>query len=449
MSLRDQFLRAFSFLAVLCIGCSIHIGNPDMGGDGKTQKLAPTISVSASTNELEQGDELELYLSKVELLSSDKSEVLHTFESETTSSYNATNDWTGTILETQEITTGTLGGIRLSFAKGFMGKVKAGDLEIPVVPEEGLLAYTIETEILIPDGLRTQVNLSFVESEALVPNTDDEGVVRSYSFLNKFVTGAVSVVEVDAEEAITEENMDNSIMPITDGLALHYHTTGIGSLYLDTACTIPASLAGQKIACIKDQSGAVNNLIQADSNSQPILTANGFGNYPTLTFDGDRTTLEGTVNTPQLGAHTVVLVGHLNDTSRNQKWFSMGPTDGNESIKVGVKSSRLNYSFHNNDIFYGEDPGPSPMIIVGTYNGLESDHPNRRMFLNGTELLPTNRDSVGGTVTVPATPNFILGRSDGGANIDGSFSELMIFQRLLSDAEIATLHAYLQAKYYK
>ena len=437
-----------SFISIL--GCSIHIGNPS-DFDGKEKKAKPNISIILSGNNMEEQEELQLSLSSLELVSN-SGETIHSIQEEPQFEIKATktNKWLTPLLSNREINSGVYSSIQLQFRDGVIGHLLSGDQMVPVLRDSNLEYYQVSANITADDGKRITAYITFDKATLLSPQISEQGEITSYILKNRFEAREILVSEI--EEGLSSDELENrgaEVLPITEGRIVHYDGTNLDSMYVDQSCSIPATIEGDTIGCWKDLSGNSHHLSQEESDRRPRLRAQAAQSRPSLEFDGNNDRFSLQLNTAEISAHSVVFVGNFYDTLRNQRFYSIGGNDINTYSGAGSENGSLVFSFYRNDIFFTPVPQGLPAFIVLTFSGGEASNTTRAAYINGVQQPIITTAQNGGLLQIPAAPNLTIGGSSSNnvQRFQGTFSEIIVFDRELSQDEIKTTFDHLYKKY--
>ena len=218
-----------------------------------------------------------------------------------------------------------------------------------------------------------------------------------------------------------------------DGLALWWD-----------AGAIPGVADGETVGEWADWSGNANSGLQIQPERQPTLVANGIGGKPTVRFDGNSDGLYYDGNTVVNTDYTIFLVEHRRSTKDNNYILIGSVAGANQNLHVGYRTySTFTHAHYANDYDMQADISqtPQPSIYAVSFNGLEGV--GRRVDLNG-ELLGRDNSLTAltgyGGASLGAWENT-------GRHYDGDISELIVFDRGLSQAEQNEVGQYLADKY--
>jgi hypothetical protein len=231
-------------------------------------------------------------------------------------------------------------------------------------------------------------------------------------------------------------------------------------VWLDAA----RGVTGSPVTRWADQSGAGNHAAQTVAGSQPALTAAGINGLPSLTFNGQATFLriaDSATTRWGTGAFTVMVVARgAPNTNTNamlyQKSEAASPYNGLNlylnSARASVSTTRVGIQV-NADLytFTGDDFGDDQphlfggrLITAGTSNGLLDIRVDG--VRNGALGVPypvnvdaPGRDTIIGHNGYSTTPGLQA--------FAGDIAEIVAVHGTVSDAELASLEAYLMDKY--
>jgi len=176
-----------------------------------------------------------------------------------------------------------------------------------------------------------------------------------------------------------------------------------------------------------DQSGSGNDAVSMATNIHPPLVANIINGKPAVRFSG---TDDDYVKFPKLTAIRTVIWVISEDADASNGRFLLGDQGGNS------------YHFHRSfgkEIWNGQH-APLAFNGITELNGVEID--------GRTTLMPTNMAALSVRTSANATANSLSrDRGISGRNWDGDVAELIIYDRVITGAEMNTVYAYLNDKY--
>ena len=222
-------------------------------------------------------------------------------------------------------------------------------------------------------------------------------------------------------------------VPVTDGLLLWLDAGDASTLYQDTAMTT-AAMSGDPVALWADKSGNDYHAVQADPAFAPLANATGMNGAPTISFsgvDGDGMTINDglTLNRPYSAFIVNQYTGDVRGRtlqSQDENWL-LGLWSGNVSAFAG------GFIGSNTPVDVN-----TPYVVdsTGTPDG------DSTLFVNGLDS------------TANAAPNVSPGRlalGSGGlfpAEVsDADVSEVVLYDRVLSAAELTDVRNFLYDKY--
>jgi len=214
-----------------------------------------------------------------------------------------------------------------------------------------------------------------------------------------------------------------------------------------------------------DQSGSGNDAIQSSSNNQPFWVPNAVNGLPAIRFDGTNDQLK-LARYPATNNFTVFVVARTSlgarvDTENNSTSTSIGQTGehylfggdydlgyaGAEiSLSLGTNVASVYQYMHNN--MYGDQA--SPMTVYGgnigaglSIIGVRCTNQQSSIYFNGS-LVRTGQPSL--------RSQSIMARSIGygsslGPAFGGDLTEMLVFNRSLSEEECTAVTFYLNSKY--
>jgi len=210
-----------------------------------------------------------------------------------------------------------------------------------------------------------------------------------------------------------------------------------GLLYhLDAGKGVVTTSSG--VATWIDQSGNGNDFVQAAVDKQPDLVPNALNGQPVIRFDGDNTPGNADADELVLGTATVPrTVVIVNDTSQ---YRSLDGIWGIENADTGLRmypSGEWRYPGNVGD--FASSAGSLMFIndVPGNAPGLNTPH--ILTAIRGSSPVTFSRTSLG--------QYFIDGHSQGVRAWSGDIGEVIVYDRLLNQAEMAMVANYLSAKY--
>lgn len=439
-------------IPLVLLRCSIHIGNPK-DFDSTDKKAKPEVAVNVNSDPMEQGEELNLSFNSVTILRADGKRTELSNEASSSLQINAGNSWLDQLVAAREVDTGSYIGIELAVSKGTIGSVIVDGTEIPVLPaDENDLVYEVPMDFVVEAGKSSQVFINFVEYQALEAVKED-GVLRYFKLKNGFNVEEVSVTEVDAKTLdIVEYSVTAAF--VKDGILFHYDAGVPNSLFVNQDCTIAVTTEGESVACWKDLSGNGWNISQQGGGRRPLVSSNQFGDRVGLVFDGNDDRLDRDIAMlNSISAHTVIAVGKFNDLQASNRLFTFGeegPGNANRHIDMGVENGLYMSSFFRNKAYYGQGQANLPVIMVSRFTGGDTaSATSRSLYINGVVQNLSSSDNPGGDLLIPAASKLVLGGEpiDGAERLGGVVSELILYDRALTQAELDQLNAYLKEKY--
>lgn len=233
------------------------------------------------------------------------------------------------------------------------------------------------------------------------------------------------------------------------GLVYHIDASDAATLWQDTGGTNPITADGQQVARWDDKSPSAINVSEGNSGDQPDYRASvaSLNNMPALYFDGD--VLRGTNDTGITGDHDLTAITVWSDaagTGQNyQHTFHMGNTGTREAYGHSVSRGDNNGQIGNH--YWGDGWNSSSNnglgaanIALSTYDsGADQDTwwvngdpvGNRGVTLN----IAANQLQIGSRLN-PVTEGF-----------RGNLAEVLIFDQVLTSAQMNDIGGYLAAKY--
>ena len=440
---------SFLSISIICLGCSIHIGNPK-DFEGKERKSKPEVSMKLSSQPLEQGDELTLNFEQIVLINSNGGKQGLELTNSASVSISEDSNWLGSIISSSSIEPGTYVGIEITVPASGAGSLSVGGSLLEIEADDASQrTYPISLDFTIEAGRSGTLFINFTESEGLIPVSED-GVVKSFKLGNGFKSTNVSLKDLDAQ-AIEARPPQTLKKIIKTGLLFHYDVSAQDSLFSDEDCTSPVGFEGEAVACMKDLSGNGHNISQQGDGRRPLVGMSQFNGHMGLIFDGDDDRLDVNFDlAAPITAHTMVAIGRFNDNLNSYRLMSFGKSDKNEHSSIGIENGALMYSFHNNDTIFANVDVTSPHILAGRYDGQDTVQlSTRKSYLDGVETPSTLSEGIGGVNTIFNDAKLVVGGEpdNGVSRLNGTVIEIIFYDRALSDQELSELNDYLKEKY--
>ncbi len=226
--------------------------------------------------------------------------------------------------------------------------------------------------------------------------------------------------------------------------AANPQTTGGLTVWLDATDATTLSLSGQEVLQWNDKSGNLHHASPASAADRPSLVAAGINGLPTVRFDLDPMNLAGNLGIAGGQDRTVIAVMNYSALVNNNELIGTGT---NAMIDVGTFSQSQRLRLRDD----------TPSGDGNIYSGAGT-------FPTGTSLLTVRALSPAGTVAerngAPlindsgSFQHFAMGSNVqvGGANFGsrayrGDLSELLVFNRALTNTELNDVGHALQQKY--
>ena len=254
---------------------------------------------------------------------------------------------------------------------------------------------------------------------------------------------------------------DNSKAPggVHHGLVLWLDADDSTSLST-AACTstVSSPSASNRITCWKDKSGRENH-VSSDAGS-PSYETNEFNTKPVIRFTGSQNmtvsdligmqggdepfTVFAVANTSQTGTGSDILAFGDSHTNAKESW-QMRMDNSSEYLSLFEDANVKSDS--NPTIIFGETAKHA--VISMSYNGEGvKDTSNQLIYQNGALLSTIASLTSTGDASIAATPKLAIGSGVEDNNIwQGDIAEVIIYTRMLSDAERQDVEAYLAQKW--
>lgn len=230
------------------------------------------------------------------------------------------------------------------------------------------------------------------------------------------------------------------------GLVAWYDPVDNETVFTDSSCTTAASaLAGNSVGCLKDKSGNGNNATQGTAADRPTYVSAGVNSRNVLTFDGTTDYLNTPITAFLPG--TIILVMDSSTAPGGTKTLigsqSSGPAD---SLIISTTVSEIVSGSIGNSI----SASGSTDIITGTPHILAATFTSSTYNLL-VDNLTIDEAANSGTATLTSPVNLAIGGLNNNGTITnrfaGSILEILIYNRVLSSAELTDLETYLRSKW--
>ncbi len=200
-----------------------------------------------------------------------------------------------------------------------------------------------------------------------------------------------------------------------------------------------------------DGSGNANHASQTDGDHQPVFKATaGPNGNPCVRFNGSSSLEIGDASSLEVGELTIIAIAQKNDEPTGNGWLLMKRSDGDSYLQYGAAIGNLG-GFGGCQILSFVD-GSSWADHVGS-SAVPSGFNTLVQRYNGTDVsLQINSDSDGTPSAnggdIPASNGGMsIGASGIGEFFNGDISAILLFNRYLSDTEVASVVAYLQGQW--
>jgi hypothetical protein len=202
------------------------------------------------------------------------------------------------------------------------------------------------------------------------------------------------------------------------------------------------TLNGADVAAWADQSGQGNDATQGVAADQPAFEAAGGPNgTPCVTFDSGNTEfldLTGMVDTSN--AYTIFAVFDPDTNPNGASLFSSTGTGNRLLVYTSTGAAPGTLGLNDGATRIGMVCTLTPQILTWRYYASPGlDFYRDGSILDASNAHTSNADIAGTT---------LLGEfSGGGQHLDGKLAEIIIYNRKLTDTEVAIVHAYLSNRY--
>jgi hypothetical protein len=222
-----------------------------------------------------------------------------------------------------------------------------------------------------------------------------------------------------------EEVIPGQQLPVSEGLVLWLDAFDPATLFQDSKGVVPITRDGQTLGRIADKSSNENHAAQIDADKQPEYKEAIANGKPGLVFEEDY--LEGQRGFGAGKTFTVFFVGQ--NQTREEAWpgvFTTKPSgshdeSGKQGFAVFGEKDSYEFKFEMGDVYLNDSDGAEShlSLIVG------SDNDNN----------DSNKYIVGDWVSLDQP-------------FKGIVSEIVVFDRDLSDEERSSIITYLQTKWF-
>ncbi len=212
-------------------------------------------------------------------------------------------------------------------------------------------------------------------------------------------------------------------------LALWLDAAAIQTLYQDTALATPAAANGDPIGGWKDRSGNNRHALQSTALRRPQYSVNGLLGKPTLLFDGVDDLME--VSPLAMTQPMTVFVVARGNAATSRIFDGAGATN-----RAALFSGAGQWSMNAGTALNGGTWYTASRMFTCQFNG-------------GSSLLRIDGSAVAsGNAGAQSITALILGaRYDSAGTLSGAISELVLYNRALSTAELLQMEAHLKGKW--
>jgi hypothetical protein len=243
-----------------------------------------------------------------------------------------------------------------------------------------------------------------------------------------------------------------SALPVTSGLLFHVDASDTNSF----GGSLPAE--NTPVATWYDTSGNHYNATQPTAGLQPIFKTNQYNGRPALVFDGSNDYLSLGTQLGKPNTYTVFVLAMTPNTARTESIFSSSDSGGStryswvEVANLGSLPGQIEYGFGNDTLpgtaAYNYGHTTVPVLSNNIFRDIAETYMNGdaavKIYADGVQQPTTNESgtgtSIGGTAAETA-----IGRYGGfnGSYWLGDISEIVVYNRVLSDSERLAVDAYL------
>lgn len=210
-------------------------------------------------------------------------------------------------------------------------------------------------------------------------------------------------------------------------------------VFQDAAFSTPAA-SGDPVGGLQDQSGNENHFTQATAGDRPVRQDGVVNGQSVLRFDGSNHFLNGTMDTALAYNAFIVLKVDVDppvDIAQSGLWCFSPSAD---SVHWPLTETNIWETFGSTARRNTGDPA-TDLTQFNLYR-VSSASGAYTTYLNGTQHFTTATNTVG----MDTTPK--LGQSIAATrHMDGDIAELLIYDSILSGANLAVVHAYINDRY--
>jgi hypothetical protein len=217
-------------------------------------------------------------------------------------------------------------------------------------------------------------------------------------------------------------------------------------LWLDPGISTVTETAGA-ISAIADLSGQGNNAVQTTEANQPALVADGIGGKPAIQGDGDNDYLSiANAKFNAINAITIVNVLKYSTAVGDDQMLITRPAGTSDQLSLADGKPRLALLLTDigsqNAVTDDALTANSSYIITAMYDGSAIT-----LYVNGTAVKQTT--GLSGTLAneVAGTDDWQWLTRAGTQDSDSPTSFLAIYNKALSDTELAAIHSYLSSRF--
>lgn len=196
-------------------------------------------------------------------------------------------------------------------------------------------------------------------------------------------------------------------------------------------------IGGTSVSAWNDRTSNANNLIQATVGSQPMQVVNTLNGLPVVALKSNASQgrMTTAANFPFVTGATIFMVAaqvNVSDASGTFVNYSLG-----SAIERNVSGSGIAADLNGATLVSGA-------ATDGTYYTIRTmaNATNLTLYMNGTLQ---NTGTIGTAIT--QQPFNIFQMNDGSNNGNKKFAEIVVYNRLLTLSECATVESYLKTKY--
>jgi len=322
------------------------------------------------------------------------------------------------------------------------------DIQTPQFDD--ILVYTMQKDIAQPKQVESPVKIGTMVCD------NARAILQAGSSALSDVIGhdstlSTTIFNASKDTAYLCDHDPSGLKDMTNpstipGLVTWLDAADPSTLWRSTDCESTPAESGHSVGCWKDKSGLGHNAVHTSGNT-PVYTVNGSGSLPALIFNGAESLAihsdATTTSSPYILAtsahpYTVFLTGESGGsgtfiaqkatTSPEEGFFIHALSTPTPKLEMNLLGDATTSSGYDNRLF----------ALALRWNGSIGGYFYQENYFPLTTT----------TVSTGQTPDITLGiNGNGGDALTGSISEVIIFDRALSDSTIKGIKSYLASKW--